>query len=118
MSRDASIDLDWADGPHTFRLAWGELRQLQEKCDAGPFVILSRLRGGTWRVDDISETIRLGLIGGGARPGDALALVRDYVESRPPLENLMLATGILSAAVIPPADEPGEAKAAQTVGTV
>lgn len=118
MSRDASIELDWADGHYIFRLAWGELRQLQEKCDAGPFVILSRLRGGTWRMDDISEVVRLGLIGGGATPADALKLVRDYVESRPPLENLMLATGILSAGVIPPADEPGEAEAAQTSETV
>lgn len=30
MSRDASIDLDWAEGHFTFRLAWGELEKLQE----------------------------------------------------------------------------------------
>ena len=108
MSRDASIGpLDWADGKYSFRLAWGQLRELQEICDAGPFVILSRLQGHTWLVQDISATIRLGLIGGGTTPEKALMLVDRYVESRPPLENRMLAVGILMAAVIgAPEDQP------------
>ncbi|MEQ1901856.1 MAG: gene transfer agent family protein [Devosia sp.] len=105
MSRDGGITLDWADGEHRFRLAWGELRQLQEACDAGPFVILQRLQLGSWKLGDISETIRLGLIGGGATPERALQLVRDYVEARPPLENVKLALGVLAAAVIGPEDE-------------
>lgn len=105
MSRDASLSLDWADGPRTFRLAWGELGQLQEACDAGPFVILQRLAAGTWRLNDIAATIRLGLIGGGETPERALALVRDYVEKRPPLENRGLALAILTAAVVGPEDE-------------
>jgi hypothetical protein len=115
MSRDASIELDWADGRHTFRLAWGELIKLQEACDAGPMVVLHRLTGSAWRLEDISATIRLGLIGGGATPEAALKLVRDYVEARPPLENLMLAQGILSVAVVGPPDEPpGEPKRRRT----
>lgn len=111
MSRDASITLDWADGMYTFRLAWGQLIELQEKCDAGPFVILQRLGTGAWRMQDISHTIRLGLIGGGAEPAKALTLVRDYVESRPPLENLMIARGVLGLALQGAPDEkPGEQK--------
>lgn len=113
MSRDASVTLDWADGQHTFRLAWGELIKLQEACDAGPQVVLGRLQTGTWRMGDISETIRLSLIGGGLEPGPALKLVRDYVEARPPIENVMLAVGILATALLGPADEePGGAGAA------
>lgn len=100
MSRDASITLDWADGSYHFRLAWGELAELQEKCDAGPFVILNRLSSGTWKVHDISQTIRLGLIGGGLKPAEALKLTRKYVEERPPMENLVHAQVILSAGLM------------------
>lgn len=111
MSRDASVTLDFADGPHTFRLAWGDLVKLQEACDAGPWVIYQRLMFGQWRMQDISATIRLGLIGGGLEPARALALVRDYVEARPPLESLPLAQGILGIALQGALDErPGEAE--------
>lgn len=110
MGRDASVTLAWADGNYTFRLAWAQLIELQEQCDAGPFVILQRLAAGTWRMEDVSHTIRLGLIGGGADPAKAIALVQRYVESRPPLENVMLARGILGIAVQGAPDEkPGEA---------
>ena len=105
MSRDASITLDWADGTYTFRLAIGQLRELQEKCNAGPAHILSRLSTGTWMVDDITETIRLGLIGGGANPVEALRLVRSYVEERPLAESILPAISILGAAVVGAPDE-------------
>lgn len=113
MSRDGSITLDWADGQHSFRLRWGELILLQEACDAGPQVVLARLQNGKWLMQDIRETVRLALIGGGATPEAALKLVRDYVEARPPVESVMLATGILAAGLIgAPDEEPGEAPAA------
>ena len=118
MSRDGSITLDWADGSHQFRLAWGELIQLQEVCDAGPLVIYARLGSGQWRLNDIREPIRLGLIGGGATPDSALKLVRNYVEARPPLENVALARAIVGAATIGASDEdPGEAPAAPETET-
>jgi len=103
--RDASITLPWADGDHIFRLAWGELELLQETCDAGPYVILDRLTNGTWRMQDISATIRLALIGGGLEPAKALTLVRQYVETRPPVENLQLAQAVLSAGCVGAPDE-------------
>lgn len=118
MSRDAKVGpLDWADGAYTFRLAWGELEELQEKCDAGPFVVLQRLSSGHWRVGDISHTIRLGLVGGGLEPAKALSLVRRYVETRPPLESVMLARGILGVALqgAPDGEQPGEAEGEATV---
>ena len=112
MSRDAVLGpMLWADGDYRFRLGWGELIQLQEATDAGPFALLERLAGKHWRVGDISHTIRLGLIGGGKTPEDALKLVRNYVESRPPAENVMLAYAILAAGVQGAPDEaPGEAE--------
>ena len=110
--RDARIDLDWADGTYSFRLAWGQLVELQEKCEAGPYVILDRLRTHHWRVEDIASVIRLGLIGGGMEPAPALKLTRRYVEERPPLENVPHAVGILTAGLMGAPDEPlGEKRA-------
>ena len=106
MSRDASIGpLDWAGDSRTFRLGNGELILLQEATDCGPLFLLERLGGKHWRVQDISHTIRLGLIGGGMKPDEAHKLVRDYVEARPPLENVMLAYAVLSAGVQGAPDE-------------
>lgn len=117
-SRDASVTLAWADGDYTFRLAWGQLIELQEKCDAGPYIVLQRLSMGGWRVQDIGNVIRLGLIGGGLAPEKALKLTRDYVESRPPMENLMMARGILGVALQgAPEEPPGEAQGEAATGS-
>lgn len=107
MSRDASIGpLSWADGKYVFKLAWGELALLQEATDCGPFFLLERLGGKHWRIGDISSAIRLGLIGGGLEPAKALSLVQAYVESRPPMENVMLAYAVVAAGVQGAPDEP------------
>lgn len=111
MARDASLELDWADGTFAFRLAWGELEKLQEACDAGPYVVYNRLVDGTWRVGDIVNVVRLGLIGGGMAPVDALKKVREYVEKRPPMENLVIAQAVLSAAIVGAPDEDAGKKA-------
>ena len=105
MSRDASLTLDWADGTYAFRLGWSELEKLQEACDAGPYVILQRLTAGTWRVGDIAHSLRLGLIGGGMAPVAALNKVREYVEKRPPGENVLPAHAVLSAGCMGAPDE-------------
>lgn len=113
MSRDAAVTLDWGDGEHHFRLAWGELINVQEACDAGPYVVLERLRNNTWLLNDIREVIRFGLIGGGAKPPEALRLVRTFVEKRPPLENLLTATAILTVGLMgAPEEDVGESSAA------
>lgn len=113
MSRDASVTFDWGDGTHTFRLGVGQIRELQEKCDAGPAFILSRLSSGAWLVDDLIQTHRLGLIGGGMKPVDAVALVRRYVEERPLLESVLSAQAILHALLVGVPDESlGKAEAA------
>lgn len=114
MSGDASIALKWADGDHVFRLPIGQLRELQEKTGIGPNELLSRLASGTWRIDDIRETIRLGLIGGGKPPISALALCERYVDARPWLENAPYARSILLAALVGVPDDPaGKAEAVE-----
>ena len=112
MSRSAKITLTFGDGDYEFALRWGELAELQERCDSGPYVVLQRLGSGAWRVEDLSNIVRLGLIGGGMKPEDALKKVRFYVEHRPPMETVPLAYAVLQAALLGAPDEPmGEAEA-------
>lgn len=99
MSRGGDITLTCWDGEHTFRLRIGELRALQEKCDAGPAFILQRLRDGSWKVDDIRETLRLGLIGGGMEQQKALELVLDHVDAVPLAQNLVNAHAVIMASI-------------------
>lgn len=106
MSRDAKVVLDWADDSYVFRLGWDQLETLQEECDAGPYVILHRLHSHQWKMQDISNVIRLGLVGGGMEPVAALKKIREYVKKRPPLENHAFAVGILSAGLMGAPDEP------------
>lgn len=107
MGRSASIGpIDWADSSYTFRLGNAELILLQEATDCGPYFLLDKLGSKHWRVQEISHTIRLGLIGGGATPEAALKLVRAYVEARPPMENVKFAYAILAAGVMGAPDEP------------
>lgn len=117
MSRNCSVTIAWADAEYVFQLKLGQLEELQEKCDAGPFVIYERLVTHTCRLNDWRETIRLGLIGGGMKPPDALKLVRRYVDERPWAESILPATVILGAAIRGiPDEEPGKAEAAEPKG--
>lgn len=69
------LTLPFADGTYPFRIGAGEMRELQRICDAGPLELYRRLLSGNWRVDDVTQTIRLGLIG--ARRKGQKARVRD-----------------------------------------
>jgi hypothetical protein len=106
MSADASKTFEWADGEYKFRLAIGQLRELQDKTGVGPYALLSRVIDGTWKVDDLREVIRLGLIGGGLEPLKALSLVKNYVEGRPLMESLTPVKVILAAALFGDPDDP------------
>ena len=125
MSRDAKIVLPFGGEDRTFRLGIGEWRDVQEKCDAGPGEILARLAPpfqavraglslndlvgsgmlGRWRIDDLRAIVLYGLIGGGEKPNDALALVKRWVDTRPPIEVIPTAYEIAYAGVIGAGDE-------------
>lgn len=91
------IELTWAGGAHVFELKIEHLRALQQKCDAGPEWIMNRVRSAHWRVDDVINTIRFGLEGGGMPANEARKLVEDYLEDKP--RNLK-ATTLVAAAII------------------
>jgi hypothetical protein len=120
MSGDGSVTLRWGDGEHVFRLRIGELRELEAKRDAGAFQVCMRLNDGTWRVDDIIETLRLGLIGGGAAAPFALGLVAKYAGPTTYAENAIYARNVLAAALFGVPDDPvgkAPAEAAPTMAT-
>lgn len=119
MSRDASVDFDWADDHYTFRLPLGQLRELQEKTGVGPLALLNRLNDGTWQVDDSREVLRCGLIGAGMEPAKALTLVRRYVDERPMIEGVKPAYLVLAAALFGTDEEelPGKTEAAEAPTT-
>ncbi len=121
MNRHAAIELAWADGDFTFRLGLSEIEELERKRDLGIFQIATRLAPEVRqaRSTDIIEVIRLGLIGGGMKPVDALAKVRKYVDERPLDENRDTAYAIALAGLMrvhsgEPEQPSGEADAAET----
>jgi len=101
MSATGEITLAFGDARHVFNVQKiGQALELQDKCGAGIGTIYSRLRAGGFYVNDIRETIRLGLIGGGLKPVEALLLVERYVDARPWKETQLLAIAILTAAMV------------------
>lgn len=107
--RNARITEYFGDSEYDFRLAYGQLLELQEKTGVGPFALYKRFMNDEWGVADIFETIRLGLIGGGMIPREAFRLSKKYVQNDPPLDWLNLARIILIASLhgAPDEDKPG-----------
>lgn len=118
-SRHAAIEQDFGDGTFTFRFGIDEIEELERKRDLSIYEIVERLRVRKCRLSDISEVLRLGLIGGGMAPVDALAKVRKYVDERPIEENRDIAYAVgLAALMRVHSNEletpPGEAEAADS----
>jgi hypothetical protein len=114
-----SVTLAWADGEYTFNVQKiGVALELQDKCgNVGVGTIMNRLLTGTFFVNDFRETIRLGLIGDGMEPTKALMLVKRYVDERPWSESVLVATAIISTAIVGyPAEKVGKKKRARRTG--
>lgn len=109
----------WPGGEHDFCFHIGELRALEQRLGSGVAVVLARLFSTQFKIDDIHETLRLGLQGGGMSEREAVATIeRSY-----PMANLVdlsvTASRVLAMFVSWPtgeeADDPsGEATAATT----
>lgn len=101
-----AVTLNWVGGEHEFALKLGQLRKLQDTCNAGPEEVLNRLRFGTWKVDDIIEPIRLGLIGAGMTNAEAGPKVMTLIEQYPLAQFKMTSLAIMSDALFAPKDDP------------
>lgn len=75
------IELTWAGGRDAFALPIEQMRALQKRCDAGPVHILARLTNGTWLIDDVAQTIRFGLEGGGMDASEATKTAERFIET-------------------------------------
>lgn len=96
------VDAFFGDGDKRFDIHAGgfeHLIELQEKTGEGPFVTFLRLYRGQWRVADIREVLRLGLIGGGTSPSEAHKLITRYFEKDPLGEHAPLALAVMAAAI-------------------
>jgi len=113
MNLRGETTLDWADGTYCFRLTLAGAIELESKCDAPIAIIHHRLVTGQYKVADLRETIRMGLIGGGLEPTQALKLVRTYVDERPLSESWVIASvimgGLFSGFEEHPISDPPEA---------
>lgn len=92
---------DFAGRRRAFQLRIGEIGELEQVCGAGLGAVYARVATMQWRMDDLRETVRLGLIGGGATPAAAQSLVERYIDAddAPKGEALQLAADILSACI-------------------
>lgn len=105
MSGTAELRLRLGPEEQAFRLRIGELRRLEEDCDAGPLEILARLADGRWRVADVRQPILHGLIGAGLAAERAGLLVERWVDERPLSLSVNVAYAVLARAVVPPEEE-------------
>lgn len=120
-----SIDLEFADGVYTFKLGLAQIEEIENKCGCGLGEVFSRVLAGRfendgeffghpaharWKMVDLIETIRQGLLGGGLKANidgvdvtvsgaRANELIRNYVADRPKSEAWSLAAAILTAAI-------------------
>ena len=112
-----SVELDFADGRYLFKLGMRQICELEEKCKCGIGEIAARCLSGyhgdlgaetadlKFSVYDVTETIRLGLVGGKTgwvnddeiivKPHDAKAMVDRYVMDQPLIDGWNLACVIL-----------------------
>lgn len=112
MADDVKVVLPFGGEDRTFGLTIGPLRALQRICDAGPAEIRNRLLMGTYRLDDVRETIRQGLMGGGATDAESTKLVKLHIDDRPIEQFVLIAHAIVGACLVGVPDDPvGEGNA-------
>ncbi|KZL04541.1 hypothetical protein PsAD2_04624 [Pseudovibrio axinellae] len=98
--------LPWVGGQHDFVLNLGQLRAVQQTCNAGPQTVMSRIAAGAWFVDDLLETLRQGLIGGGMESKEAGPLVARMFEVHGAFALKPTAHAVLAHALIGEVDDP------------
>jgi hypothetical protein len=90
---------DFAGEHRQFDLTIGGCGTLERVTGTYIGELLLRLAAGTWSYAMVRETVRQGLLGGGAGDAETADLVARFVEGRPIGESVQLAADILSAFV-------------------
>jgi hypothetical protein len=107
VSANGTRTIVWSGGEDVFCLAKvGLILALEDKCRAGIAVIAARLETGAYYLNDVRETIRLGLIGGGMEPAKAMDKVINHVDAAALGHCQLLAYAIVQAVIIGVPDDP------------
>lgn len=104
----------FAGQKRAFRLRLGEIEALEGLCRAGIGEIALRLVSQTYRLADVRETLRLGLMGGGMSEPSATALMMANFDSAPLGQYVEIAAFVLSAALVGVPPPKPETEAPQT----
>lgn len=120
MSRSARIVRFFGEGEFEFALTIGPAEQLEQVrgdalrkmgFDAGQGAIMAiqrRLAEGTFLIDDVRQTLRLGLVGAGMEREDAWRLVERNLQPGDLIKAAMLAGDVIDALLSgDPEDQPG-----------
>ena len=112
---DGTVSLQFGGAEYSFRIAFGQWRELQESVNKprieigepplGPMGLLRAMLDGNAWPHDVREVIRLGLIGGGMKSDRALVLVKRHVEIGAYFVNMPTARTILQTAMFGPPDD-------------
>lgn len=105
MKRDVMVE-HWPGGEGAFRFGVGEFEGLQKAVDSGPNRVLLRLVTADWRIADVIETIRFGLIGGGEKPENARAMAVNALDVWSPYRLSLLAARVLERFLMQDAHDP------------
>lgn len=76
--------------------------ELERKTGSGIGGIIRRVIARDFTLAEVTETIRLGLVGGDTDPQEAAALIAAYVTPRPLVESYTLALAILQTLMLGP----------------
>lgn len=104
-----SLNVFFGDAEHRFDFDGALIGELEILTDAGLGALFKRLVDRSFRYADLLAVLRLGLIGGGTRPEEAVRLVKVYGEGRPIEETYPVAVAVLSALWFGNSEEPAPA---------
>lgn len=115
MSAVGTVRIIWDNGEDDFCLAKaGSIFALEDKCQCGIAEVLQRLHTRRWWLNDVRETIRLGLIGGGMDAEKAMRAVQIHVDGQPLAKSVLIAQAVLAAVLVGvPDDDVGKKAAAE-----
>ena len=92
-----SVTAFFGDKERPFTLTDDMVMELEASTGTGIGTLHQLLLAHAFKLADLAEVIRLGLIGAGTSPEEAARLVNSYARNRPIAEVQPLATAILAA---------------------
>ncbi|MCT4332617.1 gene transfer agent family protein [Paracoccus sp. YLB-12] len=87
----------FGDREREFLLSDPMIAELERQIGTGIGTLFARLTRSDFRLNDLTEIIRLGLIGAGTDPQEAFRLVETYARNRPISEVLPVALDVITA---------------------